>query len=61
MLEVYDLRSRFNLMVRAHNGQGNKPPWTLPAKAKYSTYDADRARKYFGVTETSTPDFFPIL
>ncbi|KAF2658505.1 thioredoxin-like protein [Lophiostoma macrostomum CBS 122681] len=42
-------------------GSGNKPPWTLPAKAKYSTYDSARAKRYFGAPDIKTPDFFPIL
>ncbi|KAJ5912037.1 uncharacterized protein N7473_001340 [Penicillium subrubescens] len=42
-------------------GSGNKPPWTLPAKATYSKYDSERACKYFGVPQIRTPDFFPIL
>ncbi|KAK5056108.1 hypothetical protein LTR84_012661 [Exophiala bonariae] len=42
-------------------GSGNKPPWTLPAKAKYGTYDSKRAVKYFGTEQLVTPDFFPIL
>jgi len=41
-------------------GSGNKPPWTLPAKAKYGSYDGKRAQKYFGVSLQS-PSFFPIL
>ncbi|KAH7121668.1 DSBA family oxidoreductase [Dactylonectria macrodidyma] len=41
-------------------GSGNKPPWTLPAKAAYSMYDTRRAQKYFGL-KFETPDFFPIL
>ncbi|RKK84549.1 hypothetical protein BFJ68_g15121 [Fusarium oxysporum] len=41
-------------------GSGNKPPWTLPAKASYSIYDGRRAQKYFG-HKFETPDFFPIL
>lgn len=40
---------------------GNKPPWTLPAKANYSKFDSERACKYFGVPQIKTPDFFPIL
>ena len=40
---------------------GNKPPWTLPAKAAYGKFDGDRARKYHGVKEITTPSFFPIL
>jgi glutathione S-transferase kappa 1 len=40
---------------------GNKPPWTLPAKADYSKYDSARAKQYFGVPNIKTPSFFPIL
>ncbi|KAJ6013933.1 HCCA isomerase/glutathione S-transferase kappa [Penicillium herquei] len=42
-------------------GSGNKPPWTLPAKAAYGKFDSQRACKYFGVPQINTPDFFPIL
>ncbi|KAF2132083.1 glutathione S-transferase kappa 1 [Dothidotthia symphoricarpi CBS 119687] len=42
-------------------GSGNKPPWTLPAKGAYSKYDSARAKQYFGVPNTKTPSFFPIL
>lgn len=41
-------------------GSGNKPPWTLPAKAQYSAFDGKRAQKYFGL-KFEVPDFFPIL
>ncbi|KAI9163940.1 Kelch repeat-containing protein [Paramyrothecium foliicola] len=41
-------------------GSGNKPPWTLAAKANYSQYDSKRAQKYFGV-KFEVPSFFPIL
>ncbi|CBX94758.1 similar to 2-hydroxychromene-2-carboxylate isomerase [Plenodomus lingam JN3] len=40
---------------------GNKPPWTLPAKGAYSSYDSARAKRYFGVPNVQTPSFFPIL
>jgi glutathione S-transferase kappa 1 len=40
---------------------GNKPPWTLPAKGAYSKYDSARSKRYFGVPNIKTPDFFPIL
>ncbi|KAF2208166.1 hypothetical protein CERZMDRAFT_49830 [Cercospora zeae-maydis SCOH1-5] len=45
-------------------GSGNKPPWTLPAKAAMSTFDNGRAKKYFKVPEPermSPPSFFPIM
>ncbi|CRG87291.1 hypothetical protein PISL3812_04308 [Talaromyces islandicus] len=41
-------------------GSGNKPPWTLPAKALYARYDGQRAQKYFGL-EFEIPSFFPII
>ncbi|KAH8598433.1 putative DSBA family oxidoreductase [Bisporella sp. PMI_857] len=37
---------------------GNKPPWTLPAKAVYARYDGQRAQKYFGM-KFEIPTFFP--
>jgi len=40
---------------------GNKPPWTLPAKAVYGAFDSNRAMKYFGIQDMQTPKFFPIL
>lgn len=39
---------------------GNKPPWTLPAKAAYLKYDGKRAQRYFGESY-EVPSFFPIL
>ncbi|PTB40216.1 hypothetical protein M441DRAFT_28076 [Trichoderma asperellum CBS 433.97] len=41
-------------------GSGNKPPWTLPAKAVYSRYDGERAQRYFGM-KFKIPSFFPIV
>ncbi|KIM80311.1 hypothetical protein PILCRDRAFT_822436 [Piloderma croceum F 1598] len=40
---------------------GNKPPWTLPAKATYGVFDTERAKRYFGTQDIRTPEFFPIL
>ncbi|EHL01155.1 Thioredoxin-like protein [Glarea lozoyensis ATCC 20868] len=42
-------------------GSGNKPPWTLPAKATYGKYDSDRAKKYHGNLSIEPPSFFPPL
>ncbi|KAK2763109.1 hypothetical protein FQN54_009743 [Arachnomyces sp. PD_36] len=39
----------------------NKPPFTVPAKAKYGTFDRVRSAKYFGVRDFTVPEFFPIL
>ncbi|KAL2865232.1 putative DSBA family oxidoreductase [Aspergillus lucknowensis] len=41
-------------------GSGNKPPFTLPAKAAYGKYDRKRAERYFGY-DFEVPSFFPIL
>lgn len=42
-------------------GSGNKPPWTLPAKADYGAFDTARAKKYHGMEAIEVPDFFPPL
>lgn len=42
-------------------GSGNKPPWTLPAKAAYGKFDAARAKKYHGLEKMEVPAFFPPL
>ncbi|QPH00555.1 hypothetical protein C2857_004281 [Epichloe festucae Fl1] len=34
---------------------GNKPPWTLEAKAKYLAYDSPRAAARVGITSFATP------
>ncbi|KAJ5604573.1 hypothetical protein N7510_009727 [Penicillium lagena] len=47
--------------IDAYVDCGNKPPWTLPAKAAYSKFDSERACKYFGVPPIKPPEFFPIL
>ncbi|KAK5169034.1 uncharacterized protein LTR77_006343 [Saxophila tyrrhenica] len=39
----------------------NKPPWTLEAKAKYSSFDGPRAAQYFGLEPLKPPPFFPIM
>ncbi|KAF2172629.1 hypothetical protein M409DRAFT_62390 [Zasmidium cellare ATCC 36951] len=42
-------------------GSGNKPPWTLPAKARLGGFDLPRAIKYFQVDPLTSPPFFPIM
>jgi len=42
-------------------GSGNKPPWSLPAKAKYGAFDSARAKKYHDLPKIEPPDFFPPL
>lgn len=62
LLNTYVLHRFHPIFLGGVNvGSGNKPPWTLPAKAKYSTFDSARAKRYFGAPEISTPSFFPIL
>jgi len=41
-------------------GSGNKPPWTLPAKAEYGNFDAKRAQKFFGTKPLNAPAEFPV-
>ncbi|KAH8595761.1 putative glutathione S-transferase kappa 1 [Bisporella sp. PMI_857] len=42
-------------------GSGNKPPWSLPAKAAYGQFDSARAKKYHGMEDIEVPNFFPPL
>ncbi|KAI1878095.1 uncharacterized protein JN550_000277 [Neoarthrinium moseri] len=37
-------------------GSGNKPPWTLPAKAVYGGFDFNRTKKAVGIPEVSAPE-----
>ncbi|KAF6837283.1 dsba family oxidoreductase [Colletotrichum plurivorum] len=37
---------------------GNKPPWTLPAKAKYGAFDARRSSARVGKPDITTPPNF---
>ena len=39
---------------------GNTPPFKLPAKGQYLTFDRKRAATHFGVPFRSTPSFFPV-
>ncbi|KAK8932893.1 Glutathione S-transferase kappa 1 [Metarhizium anisopliae] len=59
-----DLDLRLNLDKLAAHGvdvdlnpsKGNRPPWTLPAKARYLIYDNKRAAARVGITEYQAPD-----
>lgn len=44
-------------------GSGNKPPWTLPAKARLSKLELPRGMQYFRLPPNAmkTPPFFPIM
>ncbi|KAI6359337.1 hypothetical protein MCOR25_007097 [Pyricularia grisea] len=46
------------LIAGINTKSGNKPPWTLQAKAKYLQYDADRATERVGKTGISFPKDF---
>jgi len=63
ILESYDIEVEFiPIFLGGINvGSGNKPPFSVPAKAAYGTFDRKRANKYFGVPDAPTPEFFPIL
>jgi len=63
ILKSYDVEVEFHpVFLGGINAMsGNKPPWTLPAKAAYGVFDSDRAKKYFGLQDIRKPDFFPIL
>ena len=44
-----------------NHATGNKPPSTLPARAKYGPYDMKRAIEHFGTPTLSAPPFFPMV
>jgi len=44
-----------------NHATGNKPPSTLPAKAKYGVYDLARACEHFGTCKLTGPPFFPMV
>ncbi|WYZ40592.1 hypothetical protein EsH8_IV_000933 [Colletotrichum jinshuiense] len=46
------------LLGAINNATGNKPPWTLPAKAKYGTFDARRSSVRVGKPGITTPPDF---
>ncbi|OTB20329.1 hypothetical protein K445DRAFT_312768 [Daldinia sp. EC12] len=43
------------LLGAINAGSGNKPPWTLPAKAVYGTYDSQRSLRAVGLANVSPP------
>lgn len=63
MLKQYDVEVEFHpiFLGGINVGSGNKPPWSLPAKAKYGPYDLKRAIKWFGTKKLQSAPFFPIL
>ncbi|TLS23393.1 uncharacterized protein PpBr36_05970 [Pyricularia pennisetigena] len=46
------------LIAGINTKSGNKPPWTLPAKAKYLRYDANRSKERVGKTGIAFPQDF---
>lgn len=43
-------------------GSGNKPPWTVPAKAAYgNTFESVRAKKHLGVPDIELPPHIPLM
>lgn len=63
LLKQYDVEVEFHpiFLGGINVGSGNKPPWSLPAKAKYGPYDLKRAVKWFGTKKLQSAPFFPIL
>jgi len=69
LLKNKDLLASHDVIVEFHPiflggvnvGSGNKPPWTLPAKAKYGQFDLARTLKYHDLEKVSVPPFFPPL
>ncbi|KAK1498349.1 DSBA-like thioredoxin domain-containing protein [Colletotrichum cuscutae] len=46
------------LLGAINAASGNKPPWTLPAKAEYGTFDARRSSARAGKPGITTPESF---
>ncbi|KAG9257303.1 thioredoxin-like protein [Emericellopsis atlantica] len=46
------------LIAGVNNLSGNKPPWVVPAKAKYLAIDSRRAAQRVGLTNLATPKDF---
>ncbi|GKT53221.1 DSBA-like thioredoxin domain-containing protein [Colletotrichum tofieldiae] len=46
------------LLGAINAASGNKPPWSLPAKAKYGNFDARRSSVRVGKPDITTPDSF---
>lgn len=44
-----------------NHATGNKPPSTVPAKAKFGGYDLARACEHFGTVKLTSPPFFPMV
>ncbi|KAK2028191.1 DSBA-like thioredoxin domain-containing protein [Colletotrichum zoysiae] len=46
------------LLGAVNAASGNKPPWTLPAKAEYGNFDARRSSARVGKPDITPPDSF---
>lgn len=58
-LQVYSSRCLRNvIIIQLTHLAGNKPPWTLPAKAEYGTFDARRSSARAGKPGITTPESF---
>lgn len=44
-----------------NHATGNRPPSTVPAKAKYGVYEMRRAVEQFGTVNLTGPPFFPMV
>ncbi|KAJ7729075.1 putative glutathione S-transferase kappa 1 [Mycena maculata] len=63
VLATHDVSVEFHpiFLGGVNVGSGNKPPWSLPAKAAYGKFDSKRAQNYHGVPDIAVPAFFPPL
>ncbi|KAI1090891.1 thioredoxin-like protein [Rostrohypoxylon terebratum] len=63
VLQTRDLLKQHSVEVEIHPvllgainaGSGNKPPWVLPAKATYASYDSRRSLSAVGLLNVSPP------
>ncbi|XXH05081.1 hypothetical protein Hte_011505 [Hypoxylon texense] len=63
LLKTQDLLKQHSVDVEVHPvllgainaATGNKPPWTLPAKAAYGTHDSRRSLSAVGLADVSPP------
>ncbi|KAK3985535.1 glutathione S-transferase kappa 1 [Cladorrhinum sp. PSN332] len=58
LLDAHNVRVEFHpvLLGAINAGSGNRPPWTLPAKATYGIFDANRSVARFPGLQIKFPD-----
>ncbi|KAJ7146374.1 thioredoxin-like protein [Mycena epipterygia] len=63
VLATHDVSVEFHpiFLGGVNVGSGNTPPWTVPAKAAYGTFESKRAQSYHGVPDIEVPAVFPLM